>query len=560
VRRSEHGYVMMTTMLVLIPLLVVSGMAIDLGGNYWQGVQMHRATDAASLAGVIWLPDLAKAESVALDAMAKNGWANGGGNTVTVTQTGARRLKVEVTAPAKKYLAAKVLNANYTITRSATAEYLRPVPMGSPINSLANDPESAAAAPQIWLNQSGPGSTKNNGDQFTSGVCGSSNSGFSSGCSGSTNQQLSDNGYNYVTRVTAVGSGPLRFQAFDPAFIFTNDTCGTNSYTAAQQNWLIAQYSPTDSRAAQRYDWSNAAYCAGDQRINGRSDVTTTFIVRAPDSTPTDMSDNPAVCAISFSPYTSGYFARLDQTAPGWGLPGGLEQMPFWKVFRQWVDICTVNSPVVGDYITQVTTTADQSFPLTSTTGSLSVSTGAGSLENRDPSINTGGHNRFSLRSGFGPTVSGTGVSVFAGGRLPIFVNQGSSSATFYLAQLQPQYAGATLSLDFFDIADTAGAATMTVRPPADSNYSVFPTCTFVRDGTTPNTISSSGCSIAGLTSSSYDARLVTLTLPIPTDYTCNSAAALGCWLTVRLDFSGAPADTTTWSASLLGDPVRLVE
>ena len=28
----------------------------------------------------------------------------------------------------------------------------------------------------------------------------------------------------------------------------------------------------------------------------------------------------------------------------------------------------------------------------------------------------------------------------------------------------------------------------------------------------------------------------------------------------ITIDFTGAPADTTTWSASLLGDPVRLVE
>ena len=61
-------------------------------------------------------------------------------------------------------------------------------------------------------------------------------------------------------------------------------------------------------------------------------------------------------------------------------------------------------------------------------------------------------------------------------------------------------------------------------------------------------------------TSAQYDARIITLTLVVPTDYTCNTSVATGCWLKVKLDFTGAPADTTTWSASLLGDPVRLVE
>ena len=134
------------------------------------------------------------------------------------------------------------------------------------------------------------------------------------------------------------------------------------------------------------------------------------------------------------------------------------------------------------------------------------------------------------------------------------------SSATFYLAKIQPQYAGATLSLQFFDIADTAGSATMTVQPPTDSNYSTFPSCAFVKDASPPTAISSSGCSVSGLTSAQYDARIITLSLVVPTDYTCNTSVATGCWLKVKLDFTGAPADTTTWSASLLGDPVRLVE
>ena len=562
-RSSEHGYVLMTCALVLVPLLIVAGMAIDFGGNYWQGVKMQRATDAAALAGVVWLPDLTKATQVANDAMTKNGWANGGGNTVTITQVGARRLKVSLTAPATGYLAAKLLKTNYNMTRSATAEYLQAIPMGSPIASLANDPESAAAPPQIWLNQSGSGSTKNNGDEFTSGVCGTSGSGFSSGCTGSVNNEISDDGYIYVTRVSALGSGPLKMQAFDPAFIYTDDNCGTNSYSGGEETTLIAQYSGgpvADAKAAQRYDYSNKAYCPGDQRINSLSNVTTIFIVRAPDTTPTDMTDNPAICAISFSPYTSGYFSKLDQTQPGWNSNQGLENLPFWKIFRRWVDICTISSPVVGDYVTQITTTADQSSPQFSTTASLSPSLGAGSLEQRDPGIVTGGHNRFALRSGFGASVNGTGVSVFAGGRLPIFVNQNTSSATFYLAKIQPQYAGATLSLQFFDIADTAGSATMTVQPPTDSNYSTFPSCAFVKDASPPTAISSSGCSVSGLTSAQYDARIITLTLVVPTDYTCNTSVATGCWLKVKLDFTGAPADTTTWSASLLGDPVRLVE
>ena len=35
-----------------------------------------------------------------------------------------------------------------------------------------------------------------------------------------------------------------------------------------------------------------------------------------------------------------------------------------------------------------------------------------------------------------------------------------------------------------------------------------------------------------------------------------------GCWIRIAMTFNGDanPSDTTTWTASVLGDPVRLVE
>jgi len=573
-RREDRGYVLELTAILLIPLLIMAGLAIDLGGDYARAIRMQRAADAGALAGVVWLPDFAKAKSVALTVVAQDGFTSGGSVTVSVTQAAARRLQVTVTAPEGGFFVSKILNTSYTITRSSTAEYLRPIAMGSPIASLANDPDSPAAPPQIWLNQSGAGSNKTNGDRHTSGLCTASGSGFMSGCTDpltpsqtNSNLEFSDGGYYYITRVSSIGSGPLHMQVYDPAFIYTGDNCTVNGYSAAQEVTLKNQFTAAgDTLANSRYTWSNKAYCPGDQRINSRSDLRTTYIVRAPDLTPLDLSDNPAICAISFDPYDgstfgSNLFNKLDQTVPANVAPEGSENLPFSAVFRKWVDVCTVNTPIIGDYVVQVTTTADQSAPQTSTTGTLTTATGgAGSLERRDAAITTGGHNRYAIRAGFGATVSGTGIGVFGGGRLPIYVNQNSTSASFYLAQLTPDYAGATLVLSFFDIADTAGSASMQVVPPADSNYATFPSCAFTRDGTTPNAIAQTNCQINGLTSGTYDGRTVTLKLQLPADYTCDTSVSSGCWVKVNLTFSGAPADTTTWSASLLGDPVRLVQ
>ena len=575
-RRSERGYVLAVSAMVMVPLLIVAGFAVDLGGNYVQASKIQRAADAAALAGVVWLPDFAKAQTVALNAASRNGFAAGNptGTSLTVTQVNTRQLKVSITTPATQLLAGKLLNISHNITRSATAEFLSPIPMGSPLASLANDPESAAAPPQIWLNQSGPGSNKTNGDRFSSGLCTAINSGWMSGCTSNTvasqtnaNLDLSNTGYSYIAHVDALHGTPLKFQVFDPAFVYTDDTCGTNAPTAAQITTLKTKFAAApynDAKAAQRYDWTSDNYCPGDQTINGKSDITTTYIVRAPDTTSQDLTDNPAICAISFSPYTGSIYNRLINGSGNviTTNSGGLENMPFYKFFRQWTDICSVASPVVGDYVIQVTTTASQSSPNFSTTASLTPGGGgAGSLETRDMSIATGGHNRYALRTGWGSSMTGTDLGVYGGGRLPIYVNQNTSSANFYLARIESQYAGMTMGLTFFDIADTAGTASMQVIPPTEYG-STFPTsqCKFILDGATTSVVSNTACQITGLTSSSYDGRNVDLKLTLPTDYTCNDTAANGCWLKVILNFTGTPADTTTWSAVLQGDPVRLVQ
>ena len=93
--------------------------------------------------------------------------------------------------------------------------------------------------------------------------------------------------------------------------------------------------------------------------------------------------------------------------------------------------------------------------------------------------------------------------------------------------------------------------------PPPDSGLSNFTNCVFQRDGASATT--SSTCTFNGMTSTNYNGRMVAVSIPIPANYTCDIDT--GCWLRVRLSFNNAtPTDTTTWSASIDGDPVRLIE
>ena len=57
-----------------------------------------------------------------------------------------------------------------------------------------------------------------------------------------------------------------------------------------------------------------------------------------------------------------------------------------------------------------------------------------------------------------------------------------------------------------------------------------------------------------------YNERIVTVDIPVPSSYSCNPSIATECWITVQANFPGAVNDTTTWSAAILGNPIRLVE
>lgn len=545
------------TALLLIPMLAFTGLAVDVGSWYAEANRIQRAADAGVLAGVVWMPDEGRAEQAALAAIRRNGYDPADPDiTVDIVPVGSQRLRITITDDDVPVYFSSVFLDKIDVARQATAEYVRSVPMGSPTHELANDPELWGDAtyerPYHWLNIAGSLTNKSNGDRHTAGNC----TGFS-GCSGSTNLDYAENGYQFRLTVDDFGIGDLRVQAYDPAFFYTGDTCtngrlldpGSGAY-AGQVSTLVAQGHPD---AATRFSEGNNEWCPGDQALNG-ADIQTTYLVREPDNTPFDNRDNPVVCAITFDAYNENVFPLLDQADGYRDGPIGPENMAFDEHFRQWADLCVIpaGSVILGDYMVQVTTTADQSNP-------------PGSLVNHDPAVATGGHNRYAMRAGYGlPSSPGfsTGVSFFADGRLPIYVNQSTSAAAtnFYLARVTPEYAGQVLLLQFYDVADGSNSD-LTIIPPADATGEPLGACTFIRDAAPPEIIRPGNCTITGLNNAQYNGRVVSVQIPIPVDYGCTAGDEFGCWFRIDLDFNGGtPRDTTTWSARVVGDPVRLVE
>lgn len=172
-RQREGGYVLVKFALLLIPLLLISGLSIDVGYWYSRVSDIQKAADAAALAGVVWLPNEDLAEQYALEAAAENGFAPDTNTTVDVTPVEGDNPRLKVTIEKRRvgsFLWANLGGRQITLNRSALAEYVLPVKMGSPERFLGNDPTVSgypSGAPNLWASISGPNTDYRNGDPYS---------------------------------------------------------------------------------------------------------------------------------------------------------------------------------------------------------------------------------------------------------------------------------------------------------------------------------------------------------------------------------------------------------
>ncbi len=293
---------------------------------------------------------------------------------------------------------------------------------------------------------------------------------------------------------------------------------------------------------------ASSPYCTGDQYYsdgsNGLKPPWTTFVVRGPDDTPADPTNNPVICSADFPGYLGDLPAALTATTKVDPAAPDL----FVKYFRQWFRLCNQNVTDGGLYFIQVRT---------------------GTKADGSPAPNGGGANRFAMRVGLNNNFSSGTLRIYGQGRMGIYANAPAANTTFYLVRLLPGAKGRNLILNFFDTGDAAQPGTLTVLPPADSNVGAsFTGCTYTAppgNSTGPPwgtfTATASGCKVNNVSSGNgFNGQWVQYKVPIPDNYTCNYADPNGCWTRVNFNFPAATSDTTTWSSYIEGDPVRLVE
>jgi hypothetical protein len=275
----------------------------------------------------------------------------------------------------------------------------------------------------------------------------------------------------------------------------------------------------------------------GDSSITGTASFTTTFRVYHQTN------------ALDFTSRTPVGAASANQTAGScnWAIEGEAS-------FRlAWTDLCTVTMNANDVYLVNVRTATNAS-------------------------TNSAGRNGYALEACLvSSCTTGPQPAIHAFERMVLYNNIDSGDATFYIAEVAPQYAGKTLVLEMFDPGESSGDAW--VYPMLPSSTSPGPVvhaspgmCDFAstRSGYPQAGQTNNGgfCSFQSAASGAlYNGHWFTMRIRIPDDYTCtpgtNPVTAAGsCWWGIRYTFSGggSPTDTTTWRARIEGNPLRLTQ
>ncbi len=505
--RAQQGAAIVIVAASMVVLLGFAAFSVDFGWLYLNGIRIQHGADAAALAGVVYEPgDQTTAYIEARNSASENGYNDGAaGTTVTPVDysddptavENQFQLRVTVEDSVDTFFMKIFGIDSISMSRSAVAEYVLPLPMGSNLPYFGEDPSIAGHDPHFWGNIHGYYTGRKLGDRFSSQCI---HDGSQIGCAPNTERRSTTysggipatGGYLYGVELPA-GASNLAVEVFDGAF-----------YRGGGDNVLV-----------------------GDNEQGGSPGPATWFILYKPDPTPLNTTDNTVLCSVKYDPEDS--FADFngdgtvnsgdDQDSDGdldWddveaGVPGGIASL--------WDRMCgTVFNEGAGVYPLRV------------------VVDDPGNSDDR-------GLNRYSLRS----SADGGTPRLYGLGDMSVYVNFSGNTSQFNLAEVQQVHAGKDLVIELWD--PDSGNNGVQINMPDGS----LPPCTWTNlDGSRGGTLA--GCDINF--STGFDDDHMQIRIEIPDTYACSS----DCWWTIDVSYPGGANDTTTWSAHIEGNPVALVE
>src|SRR3989442_12812889 len=138
--REDRGQTLVIVALMLTLLFGFVGLVADVAWYELNLIRVQRAADAAALAGVVFLPsNLSGAVTAAKSEASKNGFMDGSaGVTISVAPAAVndRILGVTVRAPVRPFFSQLFGVTAFSARRNGRAEFILPVPMGSPQDYL----------------------------------------------------------------------------------------------------------------------------------------------------------------------------------------------------------------------------------------------------------------------------------------------------------------------------------------------------------------------------------------------------------------------------------------
>jgi len=238
-RQGAAGQVLVIFGMSLGLLFGILGLVIDIGNIWNNSLHVQHAAEAGALAGVPYMPgDFTTAAAQARGVAARNGYATATGATVTpAADVGdSRRLDVTITKSFGTFFLRAIGLNQVTISRTATAEYTLPVPMGSPLSSLGD------GSGNFWTVVAAQGSDRGNGDAFGSFY----------NPKPTLNDRYDANGYMYGIDVPA-GAGSTTVDLYDATF------CAVDANRGTGDRWLPWNQTGWPSMSTYYTLWSDPA-------------------------------------------------------------------------------------------------------------------------------------------------------------------------------------------------------------------------------------------------------------------------------------------------------------
>ena len=216
--------------------------------------------------------------------------------------------------------------------------------------------------------------------------------------------------------------------------------------------------------------------------------------------------------------------------------------------------LCTFTPTQAGDYYLQIRTNVKRGG-VTDGQGGYKNNPNVFSQTGDDTSVGGNGNNRFAIRvKGAGAA----GVSVSGYQHMSIYANYTGANTFFNMVRVIPAAATKTLKIVFFDVGDARPGTdrSRSCRRPTPTSAALVTGCTGagVANGALTN------CTLTNVSSRQLPGQATGHQRADPGHYTCNSTQAGGCWYRLLIKFPGGVTDTTTWSASIDGDPIRLIK